>query len=251
MAKIFGNFIILLLLLIPSTVIFNQQAKGSNLVFAQDTLEGEDEEATVETETGGDEDTVEEETPLTETEKEEETTEEESTVLKPSPDADTFILFTKPSNPKELPAGKQVRILVGLTNNGNLDFYVDTMEASFRYPQDYSFFLQNFTTVSFNAVVEPKRQATFEYGFIPNEAFSARPFGLTITLNYKDASGNSFQSAVFNETIQVVDPDEGLDGETACPVNSAVFPCWLSGWNAGLGVVFQGWGGVGLYGREV
>ena len=26
--------------------------------------------------------------------------------------------------------------------------------------------------------------------------------------------GNMFQNAVFNETIQVVEPDEGLDGET-------------------------------------
>ena len=26
--------------------------------------------------------------------------------------------------------------------------------------------------------------------------------------------GNEFQNAVFNETIQVVEPDEGLDGET-------------------------------------
>ncbi|KAK0044457.1 translocon-associated protein subunit alpha [Biomphalaria pfeifferi] len=215
MAKILGNFIMLLLLLIPTAVIFNEQAKGSNLAFAQDVLEGEDDEATVETETGADEDTPEEETPLTGNEKEEEPVEEESTALKPSPDADTFILFTKPTNPKELPAGKQVRILVGFTNNGNLDFLVDSMEASFRYPQDYSFFLQNFTTAVYNAVVEPKRQATFEYVFVPNEAFSARPFGLTVTLNYKNKDGSaSFQSAVFNETIQVVDPDEGLDGET-------------------------------------
>ena len=47
------------------------------------------------------------------------------------------------------------------------------------------FFFQ-FTEVALNRVVESKRQATFEYGFIPNEAFSARPFGLTVNVNYKD-----------------------------------------------------------------
>lgn len=26
--------------------------------------------------------------------------------------------------------------------------------------------------------------------------------------------GNSFMSAVFNETVNIVEPDEGLDGET-------------------------------------
>ena len=93
-------------------------------------------------------------------------------------------------------------------------------------------------------MVEPARQATFEYAFTPSETFNARPFGLTINLNYKDAvseitrktsrlryvnlclcekescfgfvlqEGNFFQDAVFNETINIVDADEGLDGET-------------------------------------
>ena len=43
----------------------------------------------------------------------------------------------------ELPAGKHVRLLVGFTNKGEGEFLVESMEASFRYPQDYSFFLQN------------------------------------------------------------------------------------------------------------
>ncbi|GFN92251.1 translocon-associated protein subunit alpha [Plakobranchus ocellatus] len=209
MAKILGNFLLLLLFIVPTVIIFSEQGKMSNLAFAQDAMEGEDDEATVETEAGAEEEAV-DEAPLTDQEEEE----EDIQTLKPSPDADTFILFTKPNNPLELPAGKQVRILVGFTNKGNVDFNVESMEASFRYPQDYSFFLQNFTAMVFSTVIESHKQATFEYGFIPNEAFSSRPFGLSVTLNYKDAEGNVFQSAVFNETIQVVEPDEGLDGET-------------------------------------
>ncbi|BFZ19555.1 hypothetical protein BsWGS_22594 [Bradybaena similaris] len=212
MSRILRNFLILLLLVMPTTVLFVEQAGGIRAAYAQDAMEGEDDEATVETETPDDV-AQEEEAPLQEKEAEEETEEEQASV-KPSPDADTFILFTKPNNPLELPAGKQVRILIGFTNKGNLDFFVDTLEASLRYPQDYSYFLQNFTSVTYNTVIQPHRQATFEYGFVPNEAFSARPFGLTITLGYKDSEGAVYQSAVFNETIQVVEPDEGLDGET-------------------------------------
>jgi translocon-associated protein subunit alpha len=211
MSKFYRNFLILLLLVMPTTVLFSEQARGSNVAFAQDAMEGEDDEATVETETADDV-APEEEAPLQE--KDEEETAEEQATIQPSPDADTFILFTRPNNPLELPAGKPVRILIGFTNKGNVDFLVDTLEASLRYPQDYSFFLQNFTTMTYNSVIPPKRQATFEYGFVPNEAFSARPFGLTITLNYKDTEGTVYQSSVFNETIQVVEPDEGLDGET-------------------------------------
>lgn len=215
MGKIVKNFLLLLLLVAPSAVFFaGQESKASNVAFAkEDTMEGEEDEteATVETD-AADDDVGDTETAATDKDEPEES--EDDQALKPSPDADTYVHFTRPSNPLELPAGKPVRILVGFTNKGNVDFVVDSMEASFRYPQDFSFFLQNFTTIHYNSVVEPRRQATFEYGFNPNEAFSSRPFGLSVLLNYKDAEGNVFQTAVFNETVQVTEPDDGLDGET-------------------------------------
>jgi len=40
-----------------------------------------------------------------------------------------------------------------------------------------------------------------------------RQFGLTISLRYKSADGKSFVSHVFNDTINVVEPDERMDGE--------------------------------------
>ena len=43
-----------------------------------------------------------------------------------------------------------------------------------------------FTVARFNRLVEPNREATFYYQFTPSETFNARPFGLTINLNYKD-----------------------------------------------------------------
>jgi translocon-associated protein subunit alpha len=182
----------------------------------EDSLEGElDDEgdATIETDEGGPEADM----PGTDaipTDQATEEEEEEEKPLKPSPDGDTVILFTRPAIGTDFPAGALVKFLVGFTNKGDKEFLVETMEASFRYPQDYSFYIQNFTTVRYERVVEPSRQATFEYAFTPSETFNARPFGLTINLNYKDAEGNLFQDAVFNETINIVEPDEGLDGET-------------------------------------
>ena len=43
----------------------------------------------------------------------------------------------------DLPAGHPVKLLVGFSNKGSQDFIVDTMDAAFRYPQDYSFYIQN------------------------------------------------------------------------------------------------------------
>lgn len=43
-----------------------------------------------------------------------------------------------------------------------------------------------YTTAQYNQEVSSRKQATFEYGFTPNEGFAGRPFGLSILLNYKD-----------------------------------------------------------------
>jgi len=218
--KILRRLILVLLLVLPTAVIFTEN--DSTLVVraqdddVEDLVEGEDEDeeemdvqVEEEEETEGDQAG---DTAAAETEEEEEEEEEEEP-LKPSPDGDTIILFTKGSE-QEITAGKVVRILVGFTNKGEEDFLVENMEASFRYPQDFSFFIQNFTAFRYDTVVQPHRQSTFEYVFTPNEAYAGRPFGLVINLNYKDTEGNLFQDAVYNETINIIEVDEGLDTET-------------------------------------
>jgi translocon-associated protein subunit alpha len=215
-----SNFLLLFLIALPTSLMVFSNGGPSLLVAADDAMEGEDgepeadddEEATVETDDGAGDDQEQAVTGTDKTEEDEE--EEEDSQIKPSPDADATILFTRPVNTNDLPSGQIVRFLVGFKNKGEKDFTVQSLEASFRYPQDYTFFIQNFTAAVYNQVVEPEKEATFEYGFTPSETFNSRPFGLTILLNYKDSEDNVFQNAVFNETINVVEPDEGLDGET-------------------------------------
>lgn len=139
--------------------------------------------------------------------------EEKEETLKPSPDADTVIFFTKPGN-QVFPAGEVIKCLIGLGNNGKNDFIVEHAEASLRYPQDYTYYIQNFTGFQYNIVVQPGNQASFEYAFKPHESFGGRPFGLTVNLVYKDSEGKPFMDAVFNETITITESDEGIDGET-------------------------------------
>lgn len=87
----------------------------------------------------------------------------------------------------ELPAGKLVEFLVGFTNNGDKDFVLDAIDASFRYPMDFNFYIQNFTAIPYNRAVKPRQEATVLYSFYPAEAFAARPLGLTVNLAYHDA----------------------------------------------------------------
>lgn len=122
-------------------------------------------------------------------------------------------MFVQPES-RDLPAGRLVKLLVSFQNNGSNSFIVDSIDGSFRYPQDFSYHIQNFSVFEFNKVIESDREATFDYLFTPSETFSSRQFGLTINLRYRDLEGKSFVNAIFNDTINVVEPDEGLDGET-------------------------------------
>ncbi|XP_029007487.1 translocon-associated protein subunit alpha-like [Betta splendens] len=127
------------------------------------------------------------------------------------PDADTTIIFM---TGEEFPANEIVRFLVGFTNKGSQDFTVQSLEASFRYPQDFQFYIQNFTALPLNTVVKPQAQASFEYSFIPAQPMAGRPFGLVILLSYLDTEGNIFQTAIYNQTVTITEKEEGLDGET-------------------------------------
>ncbi|XP_075069128.1 translocon-associated protein subunit alpha isoform X1 [Mixophyes fleayi] len=201
------NLLLLVLVAFPVTLFSN----GRGLVAAQDATD--DKEALDDSVVEDDEEEVEveedESTDLTEEKEEEEDL--SSGEPKASPNADTTILFVKG---EDFPANDIVKFLVGFTNKGTEDFTVESLDASFRYPQDYQFYIQNFTALSLNTVVPPQRQATFEYSFIPAEPMGGRPFGLVINLNYKDTNGNAFQDAVFNQTVTIIEKEDGLDGET-------------------------------------
>lgn len=194
------------LLVLPAVLL---TVDGGSRLMAHATEDELDEELDVEVE--GEDAAVTGQAEETETDDEPETTK--------SPDADTFLLFTRPlhsgsGSQMELPAGYPVEFLVGFSNKGSDDFIVETVEASFRYPMDFNYFIQNFSAIAYNREIKPGHEATVSYSFLPSESFAGRPFGLNIALNYRDASGNQFSEAVFNETVSITEIDEGLDGET-------------------------------------
>uniref|UniRef100_A0A4W2C6F1 Translocon-associated protein subunit alpha n=1 Tax=Bos indicus x Bos taurus TaxID=30522 RepID=A0A4W2C6F1_BOBOX len=202
------RLLLLLLLVFPATLLL-RVGPGGSLAVAQDLTEDEEtvEDSIIEDE--DDEAEVEEDEPTDLAEDKEE--DDVSGEPEASPSADTTILFVKG---EDFPANNIVKFLVGFTNKGTEDFIVESLDASFRYPQDYQFYIQNFTALPLNTVVPPQRQATFEYSFIPAEPMGGRPFGLVINLNYKDLNGNVFQDAVFNQTVTIIEREDGLDGET-------------------------------------
>jgi len=135
--------------------------------------------------------------------------------LKPHPDIDAIFKFTKPDGlvALELPSAQEVKFLVGVKNNGNKDFVVETIHASLRYPQDFSVNIQNFTSYAYNRVVKPSQEITLAYSLIINELFNDRPFGFLVNLLYKDQDGKLYSNAVFNQTVDIIEITDGINGE--------------------------------------
>ncbi|XP_044032022.1 translocon-associated protein subunit alpha isoform X1 [Siniperca chuatsi] len=214
MMKFLPKLLLLVLLAFPATILIKGPEVGAQDLTEDEEAEAVDEDVVDDVTAEDEDDEVEveddENVELTE-EKEDE--EEEALVgeVKASPNADTTILFVKG---EDFPANNIVKFLLGFTNKGSENFIVESLDASFRYPQDYQFYIQNFTALQLGTVVPSGRQATFEYSFIPAEPMGGRPFGLVINLNYKDSSGNIFQDAVFNQTVTITEREDGLDGET-------------------------------------
>jgi translocon-associated protein subunit alpha len=225
MARLSINLVFLILLVLPCfiQILDIGHAKRGILVRAQeDEAEGEEvDDGAVEDEEGGSEVETEEEG---EDAVEEGDGDDKKNVHKA---ADTMLLFTKPaslsqmeSGSVELPAGKVVEFLVGFNNKGDPDgiesppdFVVETLDASFRYPMDFTFHIQNFSAIAYHKTVKAGQEATVAYSFIPADAFMGRSIGLTINLNYRDSEGNFYFDPVFNETVQIVEFDEGFDTE--------------------------------------
>jgi len=195
---------ILLLLLVVTPTILQMTSPGSSLFVKAEEDEVEDEGVVEDEEIAEDE-------PISEDD------EDIASDKNVNSDADTTLFFTKPTQTPggsvELPAGKIVEFLVGFANKGESDFIVESLEASFRYPMDFTYHIQNFSAIPYQKTVKPDQEATVAYSFIPADAFAGRPIGLSVNLAYRDLEGNSYLDPVFNETVQIVEFDEGFDTE--------------------------------------
>eukprot|EP00128_Syssomonas_multiformis_P013241 Colp12_sorted_trinity150504_noHs@27855 len=125
----------------------------------------------------------------------------------PSNVATSILFYNFPDGKFE--AGAIVKALIGFKNIGEEEIMVDTIEAAFRYPQDYRYFLQNFTARPYNTVVKPGVEQAFEYAFRPSSAFDTRAFGLTVEVNYRTTEA-AYSVAAFNNTVEIYEPEVGL-----------------------------------------
>jgi len=114
-----------------------------------------------------------------------------------------------------LPSGELIEVLLGLTNVGNKPVKVTNIGASLNHPQDFRYYIQNYTKFEYDVLVHPDEQVSLAYRFRPDSLLEPREFGLIVSVYYHDEVGGNFTTAFFNGTITIVDPDNGFDFQQA------------------------------------
>lgn len=128
-------------------------------------------------------------------------------------DVVSAVLFESGSEPYLL-AGKETESYIHFANGGSDNFIINSIDASFRYPQDFSYIMQNFTVLTPNKMIDAGKEGSFKYLFKPGELAGGRSFGLVVNVNYEDMGKNVYKDAVFNQTVLVLENDDSVDAET-------------------------------------
>jgi len=134
-------------------------------------------------------------------------------ILIASPSVSTAFIF--PEFPtRDFVLGKEVEVLVGVSNSGNSAINVTSISASLRYPTDWRYFIQNYTQSDFSVTVKSGEQVSFLYKFLPDPMLEARDFGLAAQVFYHDQEGNNFTSFFYNNTVSLIESSESIDAQT-------------------------------------
>jgi len=136
--------------------------------------------------------------------------EESVSVLQPSPDIHTSVLFTNFPD-RRFVQGEIVTILVGFHNSGQKTFNITNVGASLRSPFDYSYIIQNLTSSEVGLIVEPGNEVSIEYKFRADPSLEPLEFWLSGWLLYNNSDHQIFRSAFYNATIDLVEKPNNFD----------------------------------------
>jgi len=137
----------------------------------------------------------------------------EEPVIGPSPDVSTYFVFPS-SSVKSFTVGSGIPVVVGFQNHGNTLFNVTTIFASLMYPQDWRYYIQNYTKEYYGEVVASSELRSFLYTFYPDPMLDPRDFGLTVKVFYTDPEGGNFTSVVYNNSITLTEAGGSFDAQT-------------------------------------
>jgi len=134
------------------------------------------------------------------------------TDLPPPGSVRTAFYFPEHGDDLQFPAGDEIKVVVGVHNDGPAAYNISAALGSLNSPSDFRIHLQNFSQQAYFASVAPGEEASLEYRFRPDALIPApREFTVALTLLYADAAGKPHASTFFNRTVQIVEKAKLLD----------------------------------------
>lgn len=131
----------------------------------------------------------------------EEEEEEEDLPIIPHPDIATTYAF--PEYPTgQIQLGKEVVMLVGVTNTGDKTFNMTSITGSLNSPYDFSYYLQNFTDGVVKRPLTPGQKVTLVFTFKPKKNVEAMELQLSTVVNYEDEDKEKFATVAYNRTTE-------------------------------------------------
>jgi len=128
----------------------------------------------------------------------------------PSDDIETAFMFPEyPEN--KLALGEIIKVLFLFNNKGDSIFNVTHVMASLRSPYDYNYHIQNFSIMPVGILVQPGRQASFEYLFKPDPNLDPEEFWLTTEVIYNSSEDRMYKNAIFNGTVELIEKGTEVD----------------------------------------
>jgi translocon-associated protein subunit alpha len=135
--------------------------------------------------------------------------------VRPTAAEDVVTSFVFPENAdRQFTAGEPVEVLVGFRNKGQRQYNITFIDASFNFPLDFSYYIQNFSRWEYGMPVSAAQEVTLAYMFRPDAMLEPRDFGLLVNVYYKDGSGKNYTSTAFNGTVDLLEPVVGWDAQS-------------------------------------
>jgi len=114
---------------------------------------------------------------------------------------------------KEIPAGKQVEMIVWFANANKDPMTIHGIFAALQSSMDASRFIQNFTPRTLNVNIDSNTESSISYKFRPSEYLTPMAYRFFSIIEYSDAEGRRYFNVLFNETFGFAEANVAFDFE--------------------------------------
>ena len=116
-----------------------------------------------------------------------------------------YVDYNSTSTPT-LPTGKEITVLIGVSNSGKTAYNLTYMQLSLLSAYDKTFHIQNFSLIELkNAIVSPTQDITLDYKLYADPTLESTDYYLTGILLFNNSANRIYKNSIVNQRIKLID----------------------------------------------